>query len=243
MSGKPAEDQRDGLARILIAWINRSRSAPPGPHRLVAAVQPEFSVAEPNALRQLLVKGGPSVNMLDRGLWVVGEPSRTHHPVIPVVTAALTEGGDAVTGTVRVALFHQNGETVEAIGYRFESPESKAGQAHDYPHAQAVGGWRPAQRCLHHAHDVGEDTVTCRDVLALEYGITVSDNETTHMPIVNEERPAFPLAAGKTLPGLAASMLASVYGRPYVVELLESDANLRTPQDPAVRRDLAFVLS
>src|SRR5262249_17803014 len=153
-----------------------------------------------------------TIDMADHDAWIVGPAIDVQHPAIPVATVAIAEAPASIQATIRVALLFEHDDVVDADGYRFETAESP-GKPHDYPHAQAINGWHPRKPCLMHAHGRDEAVDDCVRLHAMDFGVRgVTDDSEIVMPMANEQRPAFPLALGRTLPGLAAAMLVSLYG-------------------------------
>lgn len=250
---RPATTEQEVFARVLAAWAGDGESRPAARGALSAYLD-KYNVQQSDALRGLLRRTPLPFNLSQMDIWIVGAPvDRGTTALFPVATAALRPDGDGIIATIRVALLQESrrfGATV--TGWRFESAERPepetdgppvarekaesggAGQLkappHRYPHAQAVSGWHTSAACLLHPHPPGDDVADCRP-----FGIARDDQ-----PALNETRPAFPLR-GRTLPGLVAAALTTLYGPDRTRQMLGTDQNLvQAPEH--IRDDFADIL-
>lgn len=235
---KAVATEQELFARVISVWA-RDAMFPPARLGALASYVDSFPTIEPDALLGQM-RRAPLPYDMSRGnsVWVVGAPiAKGAVHLLPIATVALSAEDDRIVGTIRIALLQEStrfGATV--TGWRFESAErpspstaakatgTDAGQPppHRYPHAQPVSGWHTSTSCLLHPHSAGDDDDGCRP-----HGV-----ERANQFVLNETRPAFPLR-GRTLPGLAAAALTTLYGPDRTRTMLDTDANLAQVADGA----------
>lgn len=167
--------------------------------------------------------------------WLIGDPlPRIKPEVVPVATLSLGPivAEHVSSAAFRVALLGERGNdaSVHSQGWRFETGEvtppladpSVTPPAHPYCHAQAIIGWTRDSPCLLHPPHLEADECDGTDG-ALEEVIHLERRRVKAATLV--QHPAFPVAA-QTLTGLAATMIATLYGAQPTSALLCDDSRL-----------------
>lgn len=232
--------------RVLSLWVGDNTTPPAS--SLIRARLTEFPAVSSTDLELAAPHLSLPLTLHSTLGWMTGVSlPRLVPPVVPLATLSLGALKDGVVqdAAIRVAFLTERPEegTVHAEGWRFESAEAPTEPtstdpdpkppAHPYCHAQAIHGWTRDSPCLlHPPHPEGED---CDGV---DQGLE---------ELVNRERvrakwatltshPAFPLTA-KTLTGLAATVVATMYGSQPTLRLLGDDTDLSRVAGP-IRADL-----
>ena len=232
--------------RVLSLWASASRKV--AVDRLLTTWLEGF---KPRARADELEFKGPHLGggiSLHTSLgWLIGMPLARYNPqVVPVTTLSLGEasGGVISEARFRVALLSPRAcePTIAAQGWRFESPEAhlapSGGEstdppAHPYCHAQAITGWIRETPCLIHPPHAEYEVCDGIDASGDEH---VDGDRLNSLSATLSTHPAFPLAA-RTLTGLAASVVATLYGARTTKGLLQPDQTLSRVEG-AIRMDL-----
>lgn len=241
--------QRKTAAKLLDFWAKREDTAriPRNMKNILADFQTHSSKAYE------LLAGDDPVDLAERGVWLLGSPTRKGSPPLwPVATAsALAEADGSLKAEVRLALISDENAVTTARAWRFDLPEkaatpsagrrrravSPAGIARPMGHVQPVNSWHRNGdcRCVIHPHiDSGE---SCSARSAVTSGAV---SRGFALPLVNETHPAFPLPA-QTLPGLVVAMLLSLYGAPEAGAIVEQ-SKVRFTGGASLMKDIDRVL-
>jgi hypothetical protein len=131
-------------------------------------------------------------DLMEKRLFLYMKPVEKRGWLAPILALKYNMEGELPEVRLRLGLYvtNQQWETQEAIGFRFETPESEGDGTHNYYHAQ-----------MFHSFDKGE-------------GSSPSFSQHTWFPVT---QPAFALDAGNPLE-LLACMLVSLYGPDYVIK-------------------------
>lgn len=220
---KSAARHQELFGRVMAAWAEDGDNNP-GTRGLLSSYLDNFPGRHDIGA---ILKGSPPTDLLHSNVWVVGRPVHTHEEnLFPVASAGVKIEKGFIMGTVRVALLQgENRPLVRASGLRFESAEERADpddphavpKPHTYPHSQPCRSWSTGGICLLHPFaTVDRDVDNCPDC----FMETVDDLKvrTDHF---NIHRPAVPLRC-RTLPGLAVTALAALYGAVVAREILDT---------------------
>lgn len=239
--------QRQVTAKLLDYWSRQPAglSMP----RNIRVLIGDFQVQSQRAY-ELLSSDSP-VDLASQGIWLVGSPTIKGNPALwPIVTASATADSDGgLKAELRLALLSDENSVLTARGWRFDLPEQdqliisgKSGAANvvravrPMGHVQPINSWhRNGEcRCVIHPHKDADEACNARSSV-----IVGASSRGFALPIVNETHPAFPLPA-RTLPGLAAAMILSLYGAIRAEEIIEG-SRIRTSAGATIQKDLAFV--
>ncbi len=221
--------------RVGACWA-RDRPRSGSESRLLDSMLEEFRPADDSTLLHDAARASLPFDLRSHYGWIVGRPlPRTSTPAVPVTTIQL-DGDDAeVTRCcIRTAILRERDDgTIEAQGWRFELGEEGNDMPHPYQHAQPIAGWNVGGNCLVHPTSCG---VECTGIdPSADQGI---DNERSAIiRRVDQSQPAFPLIT-KTLTGLLAATVSTLYGASSTRLLLENDARLSRAEGP-IAVDLA----
>lgn len=243
----PHSTERDLFARVLNAW-QKDGQTNPGPRGPLASTIESFTLRYDTLA---LLRRNDDVDLTEHDAWIVGRPIEGHDPgVFPVVSAALRSRGDALEGTVRVALLHRGTERlIDATGWRFETAESRdidpdAGgvpKPHTYPHAQPCSSWHPSGICLIHPDATPEVDDATHTVEGCPDCFAENSLGTPPRPVLSSHtRPAFPLR-NRTVPGLALSAVTTIYGARVARDIIDTDTVLQSCS-PAYAEDFRHIL-
>ena len=220
-----SQSDRMTFARILATWAaqaDRDRA----PRGRLATRLDKFRRCPPANITSML--GGQGSGVWDLGdslLWIHGPYIRTGTPPLtPIATVrvSLTSFG-VLEACIRVALFFENEDAMDWVGWRFETADAKEGP-HPYPHAQHIGEWRKGF-----------------EIDGVSSELFGGDEGSLDRKGMNERRPAFPLRGGRTISGLAIVMVAALHGAPDTrrwFQLLSRDSGVADE----VRNDIGAIL-
>jgi hypothetical protein len=196
----PAEQRnhRVAFARVLSKWSEKGENDESARGLLVSRLA-RLQIVPSNQIDTLLGRSNPGpVDLFDSRMWILGPAVDVGTPAfVPVATArvAFDSKWEILSACIRVGLFV--GDSLDPLGWRFETPDKGADPVHPYAHAQPISEWIKE-------FPIGEGQAEADYV--------------TPTPIrpINERRPAFPLRSANTIAGLAAVTLAAIHGAPLV---------------------------
>lgn len=192
--------KEQGILNQIIRWLaDRQRWTRGQSHRkaldIFELLFPTYRPVGDN-LEAKLAENEPTLDLLEEGNFIYLTPVEKQGWMVPVLSIMYNFSGSKPVVRLRLALFLlDENDTLKAIGYRFETPESnvEVGEKspvvgdHDYYHAQLINGF---------------DKTTQRWQLPCELWLPTS-------------WPAFPLDAEDPV-GLIVCLLVSLYGLNYI---------------------------
>lgn len=210
--------------RVAGAWV-RGRPRSGSGSRLLDATVGTFTAVEEGTVIHTDRRLVPPFDLGATAGWIVGKALGTKsNAAVPVATVQIDGDSESVTRCcIRVALFREREDaTIDTTGWRFELAESGDAPLHPYQHAQHIIGWAIDSTCLLHPPARCPDG--CRGLDAS--GDDAIDAERLAATgRVNQSHPAFPFAT-RTMTGLIAAAMVTLYGAPSVRELVEADPRL-----------------
>lgn len=191
--------------------------------RLIGSVLERFTAVEEATLLQEASRMDIPLDTGPKLGWIIGR-GLAETGAVPVTTIQLSGTTTHISGCcIRTGLFYEREDATVAVdGWRFDTAETTDDALHPYQHAQAIVGWTISGTCLFHP------TGSCNDTCP---GIDLSgqtDVDAERMATrgrVNQSHPAFPFAT-RSLTGLLAAAMTTLYGAPTVRKLLEDDPRL-----------------
>jgi hypothetical protein len=213
----PAEQRnhRIAFARVLSKWSEKGEidDAARGPLvsrlarlQIVPSGQIDILLGRPDL--------GP-IDLYDSRMWILGPAVNVGTPpFVPVATASIKfdDRWGILVACIRVGLFV--GDSLDSLGWRFETPDMGDDPVHPYPHAQPISEWI-------REFPLGEGRPEADSIKA----------SSTPVRTINERRPAFPLRNANTIAGLAAVTLAALHGAPLVRGWLLEVSRPGVPQE------------
>jgi hypothetical protein len=219
--------ERDLLVRVLQSWVRRRGSS--HEKELSSRLQ-ALKIVNPDWGLTHLWKADLPVELGGRtDGFLVGPPVEERGASFqPVASVRAAASNGQLQVCIRLATYYLDRRgSIAADGWRFESGETATNAPHPWSHAQRCTRWYK------------EDATLLDPLLRTVELDSATADGCPH--IVNEIRPAIPLACS-TAAGLALTMIGSLHGRPFIQDIVDSDARLKHSLCPADRHALLLLV-